>query len=137
MSITQLSVFVENKPGHLADTLATLAAGNVNIHSFTIADTEDYGILRIVVDDVDRAKQILAGAGYTVAEHKVVRALIPNVPGSLAAVARLVSDSGLDIEYLCLGAQDSLVIRTEELERLETLLVDNGFRVVRPGEFAF
>ena len=137
MSITQLSVFVENKPGHLADTLATLAAGNVNIHSFTIADTEDYGILRIVVDDVDRAKQILASGGYTVAEHKVVRALIPNVPGSLAAVARLVSDSGLDIEYLCLGAQDSLVIRTEELERLETLLVDNGFRVVRPGEFAF
>ena len=136
MSITQLSVFVENKPGHLADTLATIAQGSVNVLSFTIADTEDYGILRIVVDNVDTAKELLARGGYTVAEHAVVRALIPNAPGSLASVSRLVSDSGLDIEYIYLGAGDSLVMRTEQLERLEALLIDNGFRVMGPGESA-
>ena len=102
MSITQLSVFVENRPGHLADTLATLAEGQVNILSFTIADTADYGILRLVVDQVEPAKELLEAAGYAVVEHPVVCALLPNKPGVLAAVMRLVSDSGLDIEYIYL-----------------------------------
>jgi hypothetical protein len=136
MSITQLSVFVENRTGHLADTLGTLAEGNVNVVTFTIADTADYGILRIIVDDVARAKQILLDSGYTVAEHPVVGALLPNVPGTLAAVLRLVSDSGLDIEYIYLGRRDSLLLKTEELERLETLLIENGFRVVMPGDLS-
>lgn len=134
MSITQLSVFVENRPGHLADTLGTLAAGNVNILSFTIADTSDYGILRLVVDQVERAKELLKTAGYAVVEHPVVCAVLPDEPGVLAAVARLVSDSGLDIEYIYLGARDSLLLKTEELERLETLLVDEGLRVLGPGD---
>lgn len=134
MSITQLSVFVENRPGHLADTLATLAQGQVNVLSFTIADTTDYGILRIVVDQVERAKELLDAAGYAVVEHPVVCALLPNRPGVLASVVRLVSDSGLDIEYIYLGAHDSLLLKTEELDRLESLLIDNGFRVLGPGD---
>lgn len=136
MSITQLSVFVENKPGHLADALSALAEGNVNVLTFTIADTADYGILRIIVDDVERAKQVLFDGGYTVAEHPVVGAFLPNTPGTLAAVLRLVSDSGLDIEYIYLGRRDSLLLKTEELERLEKLLIENGFRVVMPGDLS-
>jgi hypothetical protein len=134
MSVPQLSVFVENKPGHLADTLSTLAEGGVNVLSFTIADTEDYGILRIIVDDAERAKDLLQPAGYAVVEHPVVCALLPNEPGALAAVVRLVSESGLDIEYVYLGARDSLLLKTEELERLEKLLVASGLRVLEPGD---
>lgn len=134
MSVPQLSVFVENKPGHLADTLATLAAGGVNIHSFTIADTSDYGILRLVVDKVERAKEALGQAGYMVVEHPVVRAVLPDEPGSLAAVVRLVSESGLDIEYVYQGNRDTLLVKTEELERLEELLVRSGFRVLGPAD---
>jgi hypothetical protein len=134
MSITQLSVFVENKPGHLADTLAALGDGNVNVLSFTIADTTDYGILRLVVDNVERALALLRAGGYAVVEHPVVCAALPNRPGVLAAVARLVSDSGLDIEYIYLGARDSLLLKTEELERLEALLIENGFRVLGPED---
>jgi len=130
MSIPQLSVFVENKPGHLADTLDVLARAEVNVLSFTIADTEDYGILRLVVDRVGRAKEVLGEAGYAVVEHPVVCAVLPNRPGALAAVLRLVSDSGLDIEYIYLGARDSLILRTEELDRLEKLLIEGGFGVV-------
>ena len=136
MSIPQLSVFVENKPGHLADTLATLAEGRVNVLSFTIADTADYGILRLVVDQVELAKTLLETAGYAVVEHPVVCALLPNEPGVLAAVARLVAQSGLDIEYIYLGTRDSLLLKTEELERLEDLLVEHGFRVLGPGDLA-
>lgn len=134
MSIPQLSVFVENKPGHLAQTLGTLADGEVNVLSFTIADTADYGILRIVVDQLDRAKELLESAGYAVVEHPVVCAVLPNRPGALAAVARLVSESGLDIEYIYLGARDSLILKTEQLEKLENLLVEHGFGLLGPEE---
>jgi len=134
MSIIQLSVFVENRPGHLADTLATLAEGRVNILSFTIADTADYGILRLVVDDVQRAKDLFASAGYAVVEHPVVCAQLPNEPGILAAVMRMVSDSGLDIEYIYLGTRDSLLLKTEQLDRLEALLIENGFPVMGAGD---
>ncbi len=134
MSVPQLSVFVENKPGHLADTLATLAAAGVNIHSFTIADTNDYGILRLVVDGVDEAKQALGSAGYMVVEHPVVRTVLRDEAGALAAVVRLVYESGLDIEYIYQGNKDTLCIKTEDLERMEELLVKSGFRVLGPGD---
>jgi len=134
MSIPQLSVFVENKPGHLADALGTLAKGGVNVLSFTIADTADYGILRIVVDQGERAKDLLNAAGYAVVEHPVVCAVLPDEPGALASVARLVSDSGLDIEYIYLGARDSLLLKTEELGRLEDLLTNSGLRVLGPAD---
>jgi hypothetical protein len=134
VSVPQLSVFVENMPGHLADTLATLASADVNIHSFTIADTIDYGILRLVVDKVEDAKRALEQAGYVVVEDPVVRTVLPDRPGSLAAVVRLVSESGLDIEYVYQGNRDTLLVKTEELERLEELLVARGFRVLGPGD---
>jgi hypothetical protein len=134
MSITQLSVFVENKPGHLADTFDTIAQGAVNVLNFTIADTADYGVLRLIVDDVERAKQVLAAGGYTVVEHLVVGAFLPNLPGTLAVIARMVSDSGLDIEYIYLGRRDTLLLKTEQLEKLETLLVEHGFRLLQPGD---
>ena len=134
MSVRQLSVFVENKPGHLADALATLASAQVNIHSFTIADTTDYGILRLIVDAVEPAQQALEAAGYMVVEHPVVRTVLRDEPGALAAVIRLVHESGLDIEYIYQGNRDTLCVKTEELERLESLLVENGFRVLGADE---
>ena len=134
MSVPQLSVFVENKPGHLADALATLAAAQVNIFSFTIADTNDYGVLRLVVDKVDKAKEALGLAGYMVVEHPVVRTLLRDEPGALASVVRLVHESGLDIEYIYQGNRDTLCVKTEELERVEALLVENGFRVLSPDD---
>lgn len=127
-------MFVENKPGHLADALATLAAAQVNIFSFTIADTNDYGVLRLVVDKVDKAKEALGLAGYMVVEHPVVRTLLRDEPGALASVVRLVHESGLDIEYIYQGNRDTLCVKTEELERVEALLVENGFRVLSPDD---
>jgi hypothetical protein len=134
LSVSQLSVFVENRAGHLADSLSTLANGQVNVLSFTIADTADYGILRIVVDSPVKAKELLEAAGYAAVEHPVVCAVLPDEPGALARVVRIVSQSGLDIEYIYLGAKDSLLLRTEESERLERLLADHSVRVLQPGD---
>jgi hypothetical protein len=134
VSVSQLSVFVENRAGHLADALATLAEGHVNVLSFTIADTADYGILRLIVDAPEKAKELLQTSGYAVVEHPVVCAVLPNEPGALARVARIVSESGLDIEYIYLGANDSLLLRTEGSERLEKLLADHGISVLKPSD---
>lgn len=134
MSVPQLSVFVENKTGHLADALATLVDGNVNILSFTIADTSDYGILRLLVDNVEEAKRLLSSASYAVVQHSVVCAIMPDRPGVLASIARLVANSGLDIEYIYLGARDSLVLKTSELEGLEALLTERGYQVLGPDD---
>jgi hypothetical protein len=134
LSVRQLSVFVENKPGHLADALATLASAGVNIHSFTIADTTDYGILRLILNEVEKAQQALSEAGYMVVEHPVVRTVLKDEAGALAAVIRMVHESGLDVEYIYQGNRDTLCVKTEELERLEDLLVKNGFRVLGPED---
>jgi hypothetical protein len=134
LSVRQLSVFVENQPGHLADALATLASAGVNIHSFTIADTTDYGVLRLILNEVEKAQNALNDAGYMVVEHPVVRTVLKDEAGALAAVIRLVHESGLDIEYIYQGNRDTLCVKTEELERLEDLLVKNGFRVLGPED---
>jgi hypothetical protein len=134
MSVRQLSVFVENKTGHLAAALGTLAEGGVNVLSFTIADTTDYGILRLIVDQVDLAKELLGKGDYAVVEHRVVCALVPNEPGVLAEIARLIAESSIDIDYIYLGTGDSLLLKAEEYGELEALLVSRGFRVLRAEE---
>ncbi len=78
--------------------------------------------------------KLLTAAQYAVVEHPVVCAVMPDEPGALAAIARLVAESGLDIEYIYLGARDSLLLKTEELERLEAVLADGGFRVLGPSD---
>lgn len=130
MSVRQLSVFVENRPGHLADALGTLADGDVNVISFTIADTTDYGILRLIVDRTDRAKGLLAAADYAVVENPVVCVQVPDRPGALAGIARVVAESSIDIDYIYLGAHDSLLLKAEEHEKLERLLKSAGFAVL-------
>jgi hypothetical protein len=134
MSITQLSVFVENRTGHLADALGTLADGGVNVLAFAIADTTDYGILRLVVDRVASAKELLKAADYTVTENSVVCTVVPDEPGVLAGIARLVAQSGLDIDYIYLGARHSLLLKAEETEQLEKLLIERGLRVLGPDD---
>jgi hypothetical protein len=131
MSVRQLSVFVENKTGHLAAVMRILAAGGVNVLSFTVADTTDYGILRLIVDQVDRAKELLEGGDYAVVEHRLVRALVPNEPGVLAAILEVVAESQIDIEYIYLGAGDTLLFRAEEYDTLEQLLESHGFSVFK------
>jgi hypothetical protein len=83
---------------------------------------------------VENAKEALGRAGYVVAEHSVVRVLLPDQPGALAGVVRLISESGLDIEYVYQGNRDTLLVKTEELGRMEELMVQGGFRVLSPGD---
>src|SRR5512137_2963484 len=100
MNVTQLSVFMENKPGHLQSVLKTLADQNINIITLTIAETSDFGILRMIVNDADKAKKILHDARITCSTTEVLAVELDDSPGSLYKAIEVFSKNNLNIEYM-------------------------------------
>ena len=100
MSVRQLSVFLENKKGTLHDISNILAKGNVNLRSMCIADTADYGIVRIIADEPDKAKDVLNAAGHVASIREVTAFAVPDAPGGLSKVLSILEENGVDIEYM-------------------------------------
>ncbi len=100
MGIKQISVFVENSSGRLAEITAVLAEAKVNLRALTIADTADFGILRIIADDPEKALLVLHEKKYTARATEVIGVELEDVPGSLAKVLKVFSENGVNIEYL-------------------------------------
>ncbi len=100
MTINQISVFLENKSGRLADVTRVLAEGDINLRAMTIADTADFGILRVVVNNPDKAARILEENGFTIRITKVLGIEIDDKPGGLHKIMELFKENGLNIEYL-------------------------------------
>jgi hypothetical protein len=98
--LKQLSVFIENKPGRMADVTGFLADAGVNIHALCIADTTDFGILRLIVNDVNLAKSILRERGFTVKTTDVLAVSLTHKPGSLAGVLKELDKANVSIEYM-------------------------------------
>lgn len=96
----QVSVFLENKSGRLAEVCQTLGAHGVNIRALCIADTSDFGILRLIVNDPDAAVACLREAGFSVGETNVLPVVIPDVPGGLGRVLRTLQDMQINVEYM-------------------------------------
>ncbi len=99
MLIKQLSVFVENRPGRLLEITTVLRDANVDIRALTIADTTDFGILRLIVDDPEKALQALQKAKMTVSITNVIGVRLPDVPGGLNTALEAVSAAGISVEY--------------------------------------
>ena len=99
MAIQQISVFVENKPGRLADITRFLAEGGIGIRAFYIADTTDFGILRLIVSNTQKAADVLKAQGVAVSITEVVGISIPDVTGSFANVVKVLADAGENVEY--------------------------------------
>ena len=100
MFIKQLSLFVENKPGRLAEITAIIAGAGIDIRALSIADTTNFGILRIIVDKPDEAERILREAGLTVSLTNVIAIGIPDVPGGFAQAMKALSDAEISVEYM-------------------------------------
>jgi len=100
MGIKQISVFLENTTGRLCEVTQTLAKAGVNLRAISIADTADFGILRIIADKTDEAVNVLSAAGFTTRQTTVAAVEIEDRPGSLAALIELFQESGINIEYL-------------------------------------
>lgn len=100
MKIKQISLFLENKPGHLSSVCKTLGDAGINIFTLALADTQQFGILRLIVQDWEKAKQILETTGCVVNVTEVVATEIEDRPGGLAEILQIVDRAGLNIEYM-------------------------------------
>ncbi|MBQ9009714.1 MAG: amino acid-binding protein [Clostridia bacterium] len=99
MTIKQLSVFLENKPGQLAGIMRTLAAAGVNIVTLSLANAPEFGIVRMIADDHVKGADALAKAGFAVRETEVVAVTVPDRPGGMAELTAKLDKAGVDIEY--------------------------------------
>ncbi|UCH33125.1 MAG: ACT domain-containing protein [Armatimonadota bacterium] len=138
MNVSQLSVFLENKSGRLAEVTQVLAANDVNIRALCIAETIDYGVLRLIVNDPGRAKSVLAEHGFTVTETAVLVVELEDRPGGLAQVIKLLADQGINIEYLYAFLTRSekafVVFRLENIEEAAAALSAAGVRILTGAE---
>ena len=127
----QISVFVDNKPNQLTGIMALLKKGNVNIRALSLADTSDFGILRMVVNDTDKAAEILKNASYAVTVTEVIAITIHDAPGQLSRVLDILGADNVNLEYLYAftGASDksvSFVIRVDDNASASEALTKGG-----------
>ncbi len=139
MYVKQISVFIENTPGRLADFTKLLGENQIDLVSLSIADTTHFGILRGIVADYERAEKLISEAGYTVRLTDVLAASVPDVPGGLAKVLGMLSENGISIEYLYsfvrnAGKNALIIFRVEELDKAAQALKDNGVRLLTQEE---
>lgn len=139
MFIKQLSIFVENKVGRLQSIINSLGENDVNIRALSIADTTDFGILRIIVDDPAKAKLVLKGMGVISKSTDVIAVYIDDKSGGLASVLNVVSDAGIGIEYMYafLGRKTGkalMVLKADDEEMAENVLKNHGVELASPDE---
>ncbi len=139
MIISQLSVFLENKKGRLCAATDVLADAGINIRALTLADTAEFGILRLIVDKPEAAKDALIDSGVVVRITSVVAIAMDDVPGGADAILHLITNAGLNIEYLyaCVGHESGkalMILRTNDTEGTEEILKSHGYNNVDPAD---
>lgn len=134
MTVNQLSVFIENKPGSLAHFADLLRENHIDLRALSIADVEDYGILRVIVNDVHKTSIVLKNAGYVFKITPVVAVPLSDKPGNLADVLDILGDAGINIEYLYafVGRQAGKAyvifrMRDCDIERADQVLAAAGY----------
>ena len=135
MHVKQISVFIENTKGKLADFTTLLGENDIDLVSMSIADTTSFGILRGIVADYKKAVRIIEDAGYTACLTDVLAVTVPDKPGGLADILKTLSNEDISIEYLYSfvrhkGNNALIVFRVEEIERAEQLLKSNGVEIL-------
>lgn len=131
MKIQQISIFVENRPGSLADVTEAIGKAGVNIRALSIADATDFGILRLIVDKPETAIQVLKEQRITFSLTDVIAVKLDDVPGGFTRTVKMISDSGINIEYMYafvnrVEGQAVLILRIEEMERSIEILKKQG-----------
>ena len=138
MFIKQLSVFVENSQGRLQQIIDALGEAHVNIRALSIADTTEFGILRLIVDDIDKAGEALREKGVVSKVTDVIAVSVDDRAGGLGTVTRAISDAGINIEYmyaLATGSDDaSIVIKTADLKKAAEVLSETGVELISAKE---
>lgn len=139
MAIKQLTVFVENKQGTVVSITDTLSKHNINIRALSIAETEDFGILRLIVNDEVTAEKILAEAGYLIKITQVVGVKIGDAPGKLSEALAVLDKNEINMEYLYAFMARTerhayVVLRVEDNNAAETALTNAGFHIITEAD---
>jgi hypothetical protein len=138
MKVQQISIFIENTSGRLAEVTRVLGEAGVNIRALSLADTSDFGVLRLIVDKNDLAREALARGGFTVTKTDVVAVEVPDQPLGLARILALLDRAGINVEYLYAfverrGANAVIIFRFDNADEAIATLLANGLEVL-PGE---
>jgi len=138
MKVEQISIFLENRPGSLEQVTGILQQAGINIRTLTLADTSDFGILRMIVNDVDAASRVLKESGFRISRTNVGAVEVPDRPGGLHGILQVVTKSGINVEYLYAFVERSgenavMIFRFDAPEKAIEILRQNGLTVL-PGE---
>ena len=139
MSIKQLTVFVENKQGAVIPITDILSKNNINIRALSIAETQEFGILRLIVNDIEAAERILAEEGYLIKVTDVVGVKIGDAPGKLTEALKVLSENKINLEYLYAFMARTerhayVVLRVEDNGAAEDVLVKAGFKMISEAD---
>lgn len=132
MKVEQISIFIENKSGRLAEVAKTLGEADVNIRALSLADTSDFGILRLIVNNNETASAVLKEKGFTVSKTEVVAVEVPDCPGGLAKILQTLDGAAINVEYMYAFVERSagnavIIFRFDE--------TDNAIKVLTKAEF--
>ncbi len=136
MTIKQLSIFAENKNGALYNVTNILAGANIDIRAFSVADTQDFGVLRLIVSDTEKAKEVLTSFGVVVSITDVIGAEIPDAPGGLASVLKVVYENNIAVEYLYAFVSEEnshkayVVLRVNDNDAVAKTMTEAGIKLI-------
>jgi hypothetical protein len=135
MKVEQISIFIENKSGRLAEITRILGEAGVNIRALSLADTSDFGILRLIVNDGAKANAVLKEKGFTVSMTEVVAVEVPDRPGGLSAILQALDQESINVEYMyafverC-GGNAVIIFRFDETDKAIVALQASGFKML-------
>lgn len=137
MLVKQLSIFLENKKGRFTEVAKILGESGINMTAFTVAENSDFGILRLIVSDTDKAIAVLREKLYGVSVTDVVCLRCPNEPGALAKAMEIITKNGIFVEYMYAFSQGdaaNVIIRPDDIERCVQVLMDNKLELLAASD---
>ncbi|MBR6680926.1 MAG: amino acid-binding protein [Clostridia bacterium] len=140
MFAKQLTVFIENRSGRLSEVLGVLKQNNVNILSLSLADTTEFGLLRLIVDNAALGKEKLTESGFSSLLSNVSIIQIPHKVGSLQELLKVIDDNGINIEYmygLSIESEEAyVVLKASDIAKVDEILTDNGIKTISCDDLA-
>lgn len=139
MLIDQISIFIENKSGRLASVTRVLGENDINICALSIAETADFGILRLIVNDPEKAYRVLSSSGFTVSRTSVIAVAVEDMPGGLTDTLEILRENAIDVEYMYAfvgksGNMAMVILRLAEPEKALAILKNGGITVLTGEE---
>jgi len=137
MLTKQLSIFLENKRGRFTEVAKLLGENNINMTAFTVSENSDFGILRLIVSETEKALMILLDNKYAVIEADVICVHCPNQPGALGRIMDYITSAGIFIEYMYAfseGESAHVIIRPDDLDKCVKVLNDNKLELIEASE---